>query len=507
MEEKMREQKKQFRVVVEEVEDLFKQFQRPNEVRHDMMDGNSWQTSYQLGSCPLDVPAETINATGQGNGKSYRLHASVQAAKKRGDRLGLDHHKLEPPFAQLSTRFSVKKVGEVIIVLDESKREEFVIHQDDSILGWLTIEAGSNGGYRSFNMPPKRITNLENFKKDVEKFAQLIEVAVNGVYENFGGQSPDITLYLRPQLVVADEESLLSKLGGGAQKQKDALKKVIEVENPHVSFADVGGCEGAKREIQGISFALKNPNLYKKWGTKPPKGVLLVGPPGTGKTLMAKALASEAQAKFYHVKASDIVSMWYGQSEKIMQAVFDLARESNEPSIIFFDELDALASNRDSSHEASQRIVSTMLENLDGLDSVPNIMVVASTNRQEVIDPAIKRPGRIDRIVEVPLPDAEGRARIFQIHFAKAEKVAERKLLNGVDTEAIVRDTEKMSGADIAEIVRRVLEDKVRKEGVGEEADLVTTEDILREIKSYERTKKSQQSIGFSAQTQAAAGV
>ena len=199
--------------------------------------------------------------------------------------------------------------------------------------------------------------------------------------------------------------------------------------------------------------------------------------------------------------------MWYGQSEKIMQAVFDLARESNEPSIIFFDELDALASNRDSSHEASQRIVSTMLENLDGLDSVPNIMVVASTNRQEVIDPAIKRPGRIDRIVEVPLPDAEGRARIFQIHFAKAEKVAERKLLNGVDTDAIVRDTEKMSGADIAEIVRRVLEDKVRKEGVGEEADLVTTEDILREIKSYERTKKSQQSIGFSAQTQAAAGV
>jgi ATP-dependent 26S proteasome regulatory subunit len=148
-----------------------------------------------------------------------------------------------------------------------------------------------------------------------------------------------------------------------------------------------------------------------------------------------------------------------------------------------------------------------MLENLDGRGSADNIMVVASTNRPEVIDPAIKRPGRIDRIVEVPLPDEQGRRQIFQIHFVKAEKLAERQLLNnGVDYDAIVRETEKMSGADIAEVVRRVLEEKVRKEGVGEKADLVTTEDILREIKSYERTRKSQ-SIGFSAQLQATPAV
>lgn len=499
----MKTQKSQFRVVVEEVEQLFKQFQRPNEIRRDMMDGNSWQTSYELGACPLDVPADKVSASGQSSGKVYSLHASVQSADKPSGIL--NRYKLIPPVKQLATRFSTKKVGEVIIVLDESKREEFVVHQDDSLLGWLKINAGGNGGYGSFNTQPKAITTLENFTKDIRKFAELIEVAVNGLYENFGGDSPDITLYLRPQLVVAEEESLLTKLTGGAQKQKDALKKVIEVENPHIAFSDVGGQEGAKREIQGISFALKNPTLYKRWGTKPPKGVLLVGPPGTGKTLMAKALASEAEAKFYHVKASDIASMWYGQSEKMIQAVFDLAREGG-PSIIFFDELDALASQRDFSHEASQKVVSTMLENLDGLGSADNIMVVASTNRPEVIDPAIKRPGRIDRIVEVPLPDEQGRRQIFQIHFVKAEKLAERQLLNGVDYDAIVRETEKMSGADIAEVVRRVLEEKVRKEGVGEKADLVTTEDILREIKSYERTKKSQ-SIGFSAKSQATPAV
>ena len=499
----MEKQKGKFRVVVEEVEKLFKQFQRPNEIHRDMMEGNSYQTSYTLGGCPLDVPAEEVSALGQSNGKSYTLRASVHSAKKPGDRL-FNHFDLNLPEKQLAERFSTKKVGEVVFVLDESKKEEFVIHQDSSFFGWLTIEAGGSGGYGSFSSSPKLITTLENFKKDIQKLAEVIETAVNGIYEDFHKESPDVTLYLRPQLMVTEEESILSKLNGGVQKE--ALKKVIEVENPHVSFADVGGQEGAKREIQGISFALKNPELYKKWGTKPPKGVLLVGPPGTGKTLMAKALASEAQAKFFHVKASDIMSMWYGQSSKIMQAVFDLAREETGPSIIFFDELDALASQRDMSHEASQRIVSTMLENLDGLDSADNIMVVASTNRPEIIDPAVKRPGRIDRIVEVPLPDEQGRRQIFRIHFAKAEKLAERSLLNGVDLDAVVRETEKMSGADISEIVRRTLEEKVRKEGVGEEnIELVTTEDITREIKSYERAKKSQQTIGFSAPAQTTA--
>lgn len=490
----MKTQKGQFRVVVEAVEELFRQFQTANKIYTDM-DGNPRQTSYELGGCPLDVPAKKIQAHGQSNGRAYALRASVNADRKPGG-MSLDFYKLNLPGKQVAEKFGTKTVGGVVFVLDELGREDYVIHSD-SWSGWLSIEAGGSGGFQSFNTPLKTITNLENFKKDIQRFAELLEVIVNSVYKDLGKDSPDVTLYLRPQLMMTEEESLFSKLSGGIRK--DSLKKVIEVENPHIAFTDVGGQEEAKREIQGISFALKNPTLYKKWGTKPPKGVLLVGPPGTGKTLMAKALASEAQAKFYHVKASDIVSMWYGQSEKIMQAVFDLAREGNEPSIIFFDELDALASNRDYSHEATQRIVSTMLENLDGLDALPNIMVVASTNRPEVIDPAIKRPGRIDRIVEVPLPDEQGRRQIFQIHFVRAEKVAKRQLLNGIDLDVIIRETDKLSGADIAEIVRRTLEEKVRKEGVGEETELVATEDILHEIKSYERVKKSQRILGFTS--------
>lgn len=487
---------KGFKVVVEGVEQLFKQFSVPNETRRDF-DGNSFKTDYQLGGAPLEEPAKEVQASGFSTGRQYTLHASVYTAYKPGSR-SLDHYKLTPAHRQLSQHFKTKKVAETVFVLDDEGGEEFVVHQDDSLFGWLKIEAGGQGGFHSVSSPAKTITTLEQFEKDITKFAKVIEVAVNGVYEDFHKEAPDVTLYLRPSIYMPTETeeggSIFSKLFGGGQK--DLLKKAIEIEKPNVSFEDVGGQEGAKREIQGLSFAIKNPDLYKKWGTKPPRGILLFGPPGTGKTLMAKALATEAEAKFYHVKVSDISSMWYGQSEKLMQGVFDLAKE-NGPSIIFFDEVDAIASQRDYSHEATQRVVSILLENLDGMESCPNIMVVASTNRPGAVDPALKRPGRIDRLVEVPLPDAEGRKQIFTIHCAKAERIAEKPVFNEVDWNGIVAQTDKMSGADIAEIVRRTLEDKVRKEGIGEEPGAVTTEDIAREIKAYERIRETTKKLGF----------
>lgn len=271
----------------------------------------------------------------------------------------------------------------------------------------------------------------------------------------------------------------------------------MEIQRPDVKFENIGGQIEAKKEIQGLAFALKNPELYKKWGTNPPKGIILYGPPGTGKTLMAKALASQAKARFFHVEASDIASKWYGESEQIVKSIFDLAGQNGENTIIFFDEIDAIAPQREGAHEATQRVVGTLLENMDGMASRNNVMVVASTNRLNSIEPALLRAGRFDRWVEVPLPDEEGRKQIFNIHMSKAENIAGRSLFSGVNLDAIVPNTEKSSGADIAEIIRRALEEKVRQEGMGQDTGIVTTEDILRVLKNYERVGEMKRTMGF----------
>lgn len=473
-----------FRIVVENFDKLFKQFKRPNETVRDM-EGNSFKRTYEMGGAPLTEPCKEIQISAHSNGEGFKIHASIYTAYKPGELCA--HYKLVPPTEQLSKQFCVKKVGELhTFIMDDNDEVEYVVYQDDGLLGWLYIEAGGGGGFHSVSTPAITLTTLEKFESDIRKFVKIVEVTINAIYDNWKREAPDFVLHIRPQLFSSQESPMLQR----GEIDKDLLKKAIQVEKPSISFADVGGQDDAKREIQGLSFALKNPALYKKWGAKPPKGVLLYGPPGTGKTLMAKALASEAEASFYHVKVSDVSSMWYGQSEKIMQAVFDLARE-NGPSIVFFDEVDAVAGNRNTAHEATQRTVAVLLENLDGLELFSNVMVVASTNRPEQIDPALKRPGRLDRLVEVPLPDKDGRAQIFTIQKTAAESIAERSLFDAVDWEAIVQQTERMSGADIAEIIRRALEEKVRLEGIGGEARLVTTKDIEKEIKFYERVKKS----------------
>jgi transitional endoplasmic reticulum ATPase len=327
-------------------------------------------------------------------------------------------------------------------------------------------------------------------------FNQTVEDAVKIVCASFEKSVPDETLILHPP---AQEINGKKFSESSSQMTPDALKGKIEIEKPNVKFDDIGGQSGAKKEIEGLAFALKNPDLYKKWGTKPPKGIILYGPPGTGKTLIAKALASQADARFFHVEASDIASKWYGESEQIVKSIFELANGTGENTIIFFDEVDAIAPERKGSHEATHRVVSTLLENMDGMASNNNVMVVASTNRLDSIDPALLRAGRFDRWVEVPLPDEEGRKQIFGIHMNKAGEVAGRNLFDNVNLDAIVPKAEKSSGADIAEIIRRTLEEKVRQEGMGMQPGEVTTEDILREMKNYERVKETKRTMGFLA--------
>lgn len=342
--------------------------------------------------------------------------------------------------------------------------------------------------------PSKR----ESYDVTMADFIDVFKATVEEAYKADGGKiPPDEELVLRPPKIGTNGRKGRGEGFFGDIKTPDQLLGKLEIGKPDVKFEDVGGQEQAKREIQGIAFALKNPELYKKWGTKPPKGIILYGPPGTGKTLMAKALASQADARFFHVEASDIASKWYGESEQIVKSIFELAGNTGENTIIFFDEMDAIAPQREGSHEATHRVVSTLLENMDGLASRNNVMVVASTNRLESIEPALLRAGRFDRWVEVPLPDEEGRKQIFNIHMKKAQDVAGRDLFNTVNLEAIISKTEKSSGADIAEIIRRALEEKVRQEGTGLQPGEITTEDILKEIKNYERVRETKRAMGF----------
>lgn len=357
------------------------------------------------------------------------------------------------------------------------------------------VVKGGLSSHESMQVVPAPQSTQESFDAVLADFTEVMRETVKEAYRQDGKSSPNEELVLRPPKVGLNGKEFRGLLGG-VETPADLAGK-IEVEKPDIKFEDIGGQSEAKREIQGLAFALKNPDLYQKWGTKPPKGIMLYGPPGTGKTLMAKALAAQADARFFHVEASDISSKWYGESEKIVKSIFELAASTGEPTIIFFDEIDAVAPQREGAHEATQRTVSTFLENMDGMVSNPNVMVVASTNRLESVEPALLRAGRFDRWVEVPLPDEEGRKQILGIHMRKAEETAGRSLFHQISVDTVASSMERSSGADIAEIIRRVLEEKVRQEGMGQETGDVMTDDILREIKGYEKVRETKRRIGF----------
>lgn len=253
-----------------------------------------------------------------------------------------------------------------------------------------------------------------------------------------------------------------------------------------ITLADIGGLETAKGELETICLAVRDPKAFSAWGARPPRGILLYGPPGTGKTMLARALARESAATFIHVRATDVVSKWYGEAEQKLQQSFDWARKE-KPSVLFFDEIDALAPDRDGAHEATHRLVTTFLENMDGLDSGEGVIVVAATNRPDSVDDALTRPGRFDRLVEVPLPDAEGRRMIFEIHLRRAGRKAGRQVFADPDEEdwkRLVAASAGHSGAEIAEAVRRALESKVK---AGKTVGMITPDELLAQTHGSKR--------------------
>jgi transitional endoplasmic reticulum ATPase len=230
---------------------------------------------------------------------------------------------------------------------------------------------------------------------------------------------------------------------------------------------------------------MKNPEVFKKRGVKIPKGIMFYGPPGNGKTMLVEAIAKESGSEFIEISSADINKKWHGQSEQMMQKVFDEATgisRGGKKVIVFFDDFDALALSRDESYPVERKVMAVILRNMDGLDTNPNVMVLAATNRIEDIDQAIKRSGRFDNLIEVGLPDEKGRIEIFKVHMAMAKTIStepESQFSTTLDFNQIARETNGFSGADLANLINRVLKFKLTGELEGKGWTPVTTNDVL----------------------------
>jgi transitional endoplasmic reticulum ATPase len=233
--------------------------------------------------------------------------------------------------------------------------------------------------------------------------------------------------------------------------QPSAMREVM-VQAPDVSWSDIGGLDDAQAKLkEGVELPLKNPDAFARLGIRPAKGFLLYGPPGTGKTLLAKAVAKESHANFIATKSSDMLSKWYGESEQQIARLFARARQV-APTIIFIDEIDSLVPARGGGMgepQVTERVVNTILAEMDGLEEMQSVVVIGATNRPNMVDPALLRPGRFDELVYVSVPDMGGRRRILSIHTSKMP------LHSDVDLDKIAEMAEFYTGADLEDLVRR----------------------------------------------------
>ena len=287
-------------------------------------------------------------------------------------------------------------------------------------------------------------------------------------------------LDLEVQSISAD---ILSKLVVTADDLTKALREMtpsslreVFIESPNIHWTDIGGLLDAKQELkEAIEWPMKYPLLFKQTGAKPPKGILLYGPPGTGKTMLARAVATESEANFISVKGPEFMSKWVGESEKAIRETFRKAKQA-APCIIFFDEIDSIAQIRgsDSDSRATDRIISQMLSEIDGLEELHNITVIAATNRPDIIDPALLRPGRIDRLIYIAPPDRNSRSEILKVHTANTP------LDGDVDLDTLADDTEDFTGADLASVCNEAMIFAIREFVISGKS---TEDDSIKQLK------------------------
>jgi len=274
-----------------------------------------------------------------------------------------------------------------------------------------------------------------------------------------------------PEINLEEERippSVLEKMEVRMEDFLNAYKEItptamreVYIEVPTVHWEDIGGLEDVKRELrEAVEWPLKNPEVFKRFGIRPPKGILLYGPPGCGKTLLARAVATESEANFITIKGPEVFSKWVGESEKAVREVFRKARMA-APAIIFFDEFDSLVPKRGMGFGDSgvtERVISQLLTEMDGIMRLEDVVVIAATNRPDIIDPAVLRPGRFDRLIFVPAPDEKGRLEIFKIY------TKNMPLAKDVSLEELAKATNGYSGADIEALCREAALNALRRD-------------------------------------------
>ena len=256
------------------------------------------------------------------------------------------------------------------------------------------------------------------------------------------------------------------------------MREVL-VETPNIGWDDIGGLEDTKLELkEAVEWPIKHPESFKRLGIRPSRGLLLYGPPGTGKTLLAKAVAKESEANFIQIKGPELLSKWVGESEEGVRKIFEKARQV-APCIVFFDEIDSLAGKRgqETGTKVTERVLNQLLAEMDGLEDLKDVLVVGATNRPDMLDSALLRPGRFDKILLVNAPDEKARQAIFEIHTAKMPLNKDVKLAE------LAKATEGYTGADIEGVVREAAMLALREDITSKEVKRKYFEEAMKKVK------------------------
>ena len=333
------------------------------------------------------------------------------------------------------------------------------------------------------HMPLAEDVDLEKIAEMTKGYtgADLAALAKEAAMNALRRYLPEIDIE-QEKIPVEILEKMVVKMEDFLQAYKEITPsglREIQVEVPEVRWEDIGGLSQIKQEIrEAVEWPLKYPHAFERLGIKPPRGILLFGPPGTGKTLLAKAAATESGANFIAVRGPEILSKWVGESEKAIREIFRKARQY-APTIVFFDEIDAIAVTRGSEvgTKVTERILSQLLTEIDSITELSNVVVIAATNRPDIIDPALLRPGRLEKLIYVPPPDLEGRLEILRIH------TRDMPLAEDVDLLKIATKTEGYTGADLAALVREAAMLALREDLNVKEVRMEHFEEALKKVK------------------------
>ncbi len=333
-------------------------------------------------------------------------------------------------------------------------------------------------------MPMKKDVNLEELARKTHGFvgADLESLAKESAMGVLRKALPDLNLDEDKEI----PQEALDKMIIGKEDFEVALKIVrpsamreVLVETPNVNWEDIGGLDKIKQELkEAVEWPLKHRESFERLGISPPKGILLYGPPGTGKTLLAKAVAKESEANFINVKGPSLLSMWVGKSEEGVRKVFERARQVS-PCVIFFDEIDALAGKRgmEMGTKVTERVLNQMLSEMDGIEDLKNVVVIGATNRPDMLDTALMRPGRFDKILLVDIPDEKSREKILEVHTKKMP------LDSSVKMHELIKKTEGFVGADIENLIREAALIALRKDMQAKVVKMSDFEEALAKTK------------------------